>query len=370
MNKKLLLGLCILVLPLAATSQNVHAAPSSPTNVKANSPDGTATATVTWSAVAGATRYRAKAFIGLVAVKTSKILTDNSRSFTFNGLEYDIPYILKVEAGDASSWSSPGAASAVVPQAASPSAPPQPDLSVTADQELKATWSEPSSDGGSLITKYQVQLMKGAEMVGSPSVTTARNISLTTDDKTSSYSVTVSATNAAGKTSSISEPSSPVIPTFVAVARLAPATPRAPNSPSSPSSGGSGNPSSGGSGTPSSGGSNSPSSSGGGNSPAVVPTPVVDQGTRTVSPTPATPRYTKVIKAKATTSSKTLLSLSKLPAPKGSKTSLTVASSSRKFCQVKGTSVKNLKRGTCSVKVTVTTKSGKKTSRTVKLVVR
>jgi uncharacterized alpha/beta hydrolase family protein len=77
-----------------------------------------------------------------------------------------------------------------------------------------------------------------------------------------------------------------------------------------------------------------------------------------------------VIKAKATTSSKTLLSLSKLPAPKGSKTSLTVASSSRKFCQVKGTSVKNLKRGTCSVKVTVTTKSGKKTSRTVKLVVR
>jgi hypothetical protein len=342
MNKKLLLGICILVLPIAATSQNVHAAPSSPTNVKANSPDGTATATVTWSAVAGATRYRAKAFIGLVAVKTSKSLANNSRSFTFNGLEYDIPYILKVEAGDASSWSSPGAASAVVPQAASPSAPPQPELTVTADQELKATWSEPSSDGGSLITKYQVQLMKGAEMVGSPSVTTARNISLTTDDKTSSYSVTVSATNAAGKTSSISEPSSPVIPTFVAVARLAPPTPRAPNSPNSPSSGGSNSPSSGG---------------GNSNSPAL-------------SPTPATPRYTKVIKAKATTSSKTLLSLSKLPAPQGSKTSLTVVSSSRKFCQLKGTSVKNLKPGTCSVKVTVTTKAGKKTSRTVKLVTR
>ncbi len=352
MNKKLLLGICILVLPLAATSQNVHAAPNSPTNVKANSPDGTATATVTWSAVAGATRYRAKAFIGLVAVKTSKILTDNSRSFTFNGLEYDIPYILKVEAGDASSWSSPGAASAVVPQAASPSAPPQPDLTVTADQELKATWSEPSSDGGSLITKYQVQLMKGAEMVGSPSVTTARNISLTTDDKTSSYSVTVSATNAAGKTSSISEPSSPVIPTFVAVARLAPATPRAPISPGSPSSGGSSNPSSGG------GNSNSP----------IVNNPTSNQNSQVVSPTPATPRYTKVIKAKATTSSKTLLSLSKLPTPKGSKTSLSVAASSRKICQLKGTSVKNTAKGTCSVKVTVTTKSGKKTSRTVKLV--
>lgn len=354
MNKKLLLGICILVLPLAATSQNVHAAPNSPTNVKANSPDGTATATVTWSAVAGATRYRAKAFIGLVAVKTSKILTDNSRSFTFNGLEYDIPYILKVEAGDASSWSSPGAASAVVPQAASPSAPPQPDLTVTADQELKATWSEPSSDGGSLITKYQVQLMKGAEMVGSPSVTTARNISLTTDDKTSSYSVTVSATNAAGKTSSISEPSSPVIPTFVAVARLAPATPRAPISPGSPSSGGSSSPSSGG------GNSNSP----------IVNNPTSNQNSQVVSPTPATPRYTKVVKAKATTSSKTLLSLSKLPTPKGSKTSLSVAASSRKICQLKGTSVKNLKPGTCSVKVTVTTKASKKTSRTVKLVAR
>jgi len=362
MNKKLLLGICILVLPLAATSQNVHAAPSSPTNVKANSPDGTATATVSWSAVAGATRYRAKAFIGLVAVKTSKILTDNSRSFTFNGLEYDIPYILKVEAGDASSWSSPGAASAVVPQAASPSAPPQPDLTVTADQELKATWSEPSSDGGSLITKYQVQLMKGAEMVGSPSVTTARNISLTTDDKTSSYSVTVSATNAAGKTSSISEPSSPVIPTFVAVARLAPATPRAPSSPGSPSSGGSG--------APSSGGSNSPSSGGGNSNSPTVNIPTSNQNSQIVSPTPVTPRYTKVIKAKATTSSKTLLSLSKLPSPKGSKISLSIATSSRKICQLKATSVKNIKEGTCSVKVTVTTTSGKKTSRTVKLVAR
>jgi hypothetical protein len=361
MNKKLLLSICILVLPLATTSQNVHAAPSSPTNVKANSPDGTATATVTWSAVAGATRYRAKAFIGLVAVKTSKTLTDNSRSFTFNGLEYDIPYILKVEAGDVSSWSSPGAASAVVPQAAAPSAPPQPDLTVIADQELKATWSEPSSDGGSLITKYQVQLMKGAEMVGSPSVTTARNISLTTDDKTSSYSVTVSATNSAGKTSSISEPSSPVIPTFAAVARLAPATPRVPSSPNLPSPGGSG--------SPSSGGANLPSNGGNSNSPAIN-NPTSNQNSQIVSPTPVTPRYTKVIKAKATTSSKTLLSLSKLPSPKGSKTSLGIAISSRKICQLKGTSVKNIRKGTCSVKVTVTTKSGKKTSRTVKLVTR
>jgi hypothetical protein len=64
------------------------------------------------------------------------------------------------------------------------------------------------------------------------------------------------------------------------------------------------------------------------------------------------------------------LSLSKLPSPKGSKTSLSIATSSRKICQLKGTSVKNIRKGTCSVKVTVKTKTGKKTSRTVKLVAR
>jgi hypothetical protein len=354
MNRKIIIFLCAAVIPFATSTQTALAAPSTPTNVKANSIDGTATATVTWNQASGATRYRAKAFIGLVAVKTSKILTADSRSFTFSGLEYDIPYVLKVEAGDVSTWSSPGAASEVIPQAASPSAPSQPVLTVTADKELKATWSEPASDGGSLITRYQVQLMKGGEMAGSPIVTTARNISLTTDDKTSSYSVTVTATNAAGKTSSVSELSSSVIPTFEEAIRIVPTSPQTPIRQTP---------------IPSSGGSNSPSNNGGGNSPAVN-SPTSNQNSQIVSPTPVTPRYTKVIKAKATTSSKTLLSLSKLPSPKGSKTSLSVAASSRKICQLKGTSVKNTAKGTCSVKVTVTTKSGKKSSRTVKLVTR
>jgi hypothetical protein len=37
---------------------------------------------------------------------------------------------------------------------------------------------------------------------------------------------------------------------------------------------------------------------------------------------------------------------------------------------VRGTSVVNLKPGTCSVKVTVTTKAKKKSSRTIKLIAR
>jgi hypothetical protein len=359
------------------SSQQLTAATAAPSTINAISNRGTGVIEVTWSTVNGATSYQARLLIGTVPVKVSPtILSNKPQKFTFVGLEYNVPYRVQVRSSDGT-WSSYGNATEnpVIPQAGKPSTPDQPTVSVTDDLKLKATWSPPSSTGGSPINSYSVQLMQGSSAAGEPVVVKGLEVELQTKDKTNQYSVTVVAVNEANVSSEASEASSPVVAEKKAAALVV--LPRPPNnSPSSggnnssPSSGGSGTPSSGGSGTPSSGGSNSPSSSGGGNSPAVVPTPVVDQGTRTVSPTPATPRYTKVIKAKATTSSKTLLSLSKLPAPKGSKTSLTVASSSRKFCQVKGTSVKNLKRGTCSVKVTVTTKSGKKTSRTVKLVVR
>ena len=370
---------CIAV--VAATSsvfpQQLSAATSAPSTINAISNRGTGVIEVTWSIVSGATSYQTRLLIGTVPVKVSPtILSNKPQKFTFVGLEYNVPYRVQVRSSDGT-WSSYGNATEnpVIPQAGKPSTPDQPTVSVTDDFKLKATWSPPSSSGGSPITSYSVQLLQGSTAAGEPVVVKGLEVELQTKDKTNQYSVTVVAVNEANVSSEASEASSPVAAEKRAAALVV--SPRPPsNSPSSggnnnsPSSGGSGSPSSGGSGSPTSGGSSTPSNNGGNNSPAASPTPVVDQTTRTVSPTPVTPRYTKVIKAKATTSSKTLLSLSKLPSPKGSKTTLSVAASSRKICQLKGTSVKNIRKGTCSVKVTVTTKSGKKTYRTVKLVTR
>jgi hypothetical protein len=50
---------------------------------------------------------------------------------------------------------------------------------------------------------------------------------------------------------------------------------------------------------------------------------------------------------------------------KGSKVSLSVALKHKKVCKVVRTSIKTIGKGTCSVKVVVTTKSKKKTSKTV-----
>lgn len=353
MKRKITLGLCLATLTVAAFPSAGFASPASPTNVKANSPDGTASANVTWSPVSGSLRYRVKAYIGIVAVKTSGVLQANRTTFTFTGLEYGIPYIMKVEAGDASTWSLPTSASPITPQAANPSAPSQPDLTVIADKELKATWNEPAFDGGSVVTTYAVQLMKGTEMIGNPVVTKARNISLLTADKTSSYWVTVTATNAAGKTSAVSEASVSVIPTFQDATRV---TVRAPQSPSTRN--------------PTAGSPDQTNNQDSKNNSPITPSNPSASGPSTPNPTNTTPTPTRTIKRGTTTSSKSLVSLSKLSTPKGSKTTFSIATSSRKVCQLKGTSVRNLKAGTCSVKVTVTTKSGKKSSRTVKLIAR
>ena len=54
-----------------------------------------------------------------------------------------------------------------------------------------------------------------------------------------------------------------------------------------------------------------------------------------------------------------------LVVPKGSKVSLSIASSKKKVCKVGRASIRTVGKGTCSVKVVVTTKSKKKTSKTV-----
>ena len=332
----------MMIASIATFTSPALAAISAPTDVKAETAPGTGTAKISWTAPSGALKYRIRAFIGNVAVKTSGEVLPRT-SYTFSGLEYDIAYVLKVEASDGAIWSTAAVAPAVTPVAASPSSPPSPKLTVVADQKIEATWEEPTSNGGSPIDSYLVQLNKDGSVVGEAVKTKSLSYVFETSDKESTYTVVVQAVNQAGKTSTASEPSNSVIAKFkeASVVNLPPQN---------------GN-------SPSSGNGNTQSS--GGNTSVAVQTPA-----GLVSALPALLPYSKLVKTKSTTSLATLRTLSKLTVPKGATTSIAIAASSKKYCSLKGTSVYMSKLGTCSVTVTVKTKAGKKTTRTVKLVAR
>ncbi len=67
------------------------------------------------------------------------------------------------------------------------------------------------------------------------------------------------------------------------------------------------------------------------------------------------------------TSVSSIASFAKIARPKGSTTSLLVASSSRKYCKVVGTSVQALKKGTCTITVSVKVPKKKTISKSVKI---
>jgi hypothetical protein len=348
MIRRFTMTLCA-ALMLVTLSASPVSALAAPTSVTAESMPGTGSITVNWNSVTGADRHRVRVGIGTnsnkITIKTATVFGESSTKFTFTGLDFNISYTLSVQSGDGSTWSTRQyASSPLTLQLNAPVPPAQPSIRAIDDGVFVVEWSEPTESGGAEITSYSVQIYKGTTAFGEPQSTTSRILTAKTGDSGSTFSATVIAVNAGGiasKESRRSDGLQAVRPATNSLTRTpspAPAPTPSPVVPIAP--------------TPS-------------ESKPVAPTPNQTNPTLTV-----TPSYTKVIKAKATTSSKTLLSLSKLPTPKGSKTSLSVAASSRKICQLKGTSVKNTAKGTCSVKVTVTTKSGKKTSRTVKLVAR
>jgi hypothetical protein len=363
-----------LVLGNGALASPAHATGTTPTSRVATSTPGTGTATITWAGVANATNYQARVLIGKVPIKTSTSLAANSRTYTFIGLEYGVPIKLQVRSMDGT-WSSWGVASPdpITPVAAAPSAPGQPTLSVIEDKRIKVEWAVPSSDGGSPIASYSVQLLQEGVAAGEPVTTTSLQLEMDTADTTSSYSVTVAAVNNASLKSTASEPSDPI-----SAKKKAAATVEIP-AVSPPAGGGTDR-------TPASGGTDkTPAVDGAVKTPAAstektpetntektpsVSTPAINQLQMLVSPSPVVPAYTKVIKTKSKVTSKTLVALSKLTVAKTSKTSFKLATASKKYCQLNGSTLKNIKKGTCLVTVTVTTKAGKKKSRTVKLIAR
>ena len=76
------------------------------------------------------------------------------------------------------------------------------------------------------------------------------------------------------------------------------------------------------------------------------------------------------VAAGATTVKSKLLSLANLTSPAGSKYAIKVSSASKSICKVAGTGIKAVKKGTCSVNVSVTPAGKKATSKTVKITVK
>lgn len=373
--RRVLVALCVSIVATGISPAGTWATPANPTGVVAESKAGTASATISWVAPTGATRFRARAYIGNVAVKMSTILSATTTRHTFVGLEYRIPYTLKVQAGDGSTWGTEvgSTPASVVPEAAPPSAPDKPTVSVVADKKITAKWAAPASTGGSPIDSYQVQLHRKGDAIGDPVTVKGVSYDFTTEDATGSYSVTVKAVNAMALVSPVSEESDSIVPELKAAVAV--------TVPRSGSGGGSGGGSNGGAGN-SGGGSNNTGSgnSGGGNSGgsgttgggnvavplAVTPVPAL-QAT-TPATTTSSARYTKSVKINTRTTKRTVLALSRLKTSKSSKVTYTISSTSRKICSMSSTSIKALRAGTCSVKVTV--KTGRTTSsRTVKLLV-
>lgn len=331
-----------------------------PTSVTAEAKPGTASATISWTAPSGATRFRARAYIGNVAVRVSNVLSASTTSFTFVGLEYRVPYSLKVTAGDASSWGNETAASpsSVTPDAAAPSAPEKPTLTVVADETLEVTWTAPTNSGGATIDSYLVQLKKQGDNIGDPIKAIGLSTTISTKDSENPFSVSVKAVNAMSKVSPESEDSEAVIPELKATS-VVPVNNPSPGNPSS----------------------NNPNQSTpqGNNSGVAAPVsadpaanaPSASPATNGTLPTktPSTQKpYTRAVTIGSKTTTKTLLSLSKLKTSKTSRVSYSVAPASRKVCTLTAGKVTATQAGTCSVKVTVRT--GKtSSSRTVKLTI-
>jgi hypothetical protein len=68
---------------------------------------------------------------------------------------------------------------------------------------------------------------------------------------------------------------------------------------------------------------------------------------------------------KKSISNSSVIKSSKIIIPKGAKTSIVIAKASKSFCQIVGTSIRGLKKGSCQVTVTMTPKKGPKVAKTL-----
>jgi outer membrane protein assembly factor BamB len=193
--------------------------PGAPSGVSATAGDGQVT--VGWTAPASSggsaiTGYVLTPFVGASAQASTTVA--NVTSATVGGLTNGTTYTFTVAATSAFGTGPPSAASNAVTPVGLPGAPT--NVRATAgDGMATVSFTPPSSDGGAPIVSYTVTATPGGQ-----SVTTSGRVAWVTGlTNGTSYTFTVTATNAAG-TGSASAPSTAVVPVHSG-GRTAPAPP-------------------------------------------------------------------------------------------------------------------------------------------------
>ncbi len=193
------------------------AAPGQVTGVKAAA--GAGSASVTWSAPASGgpvTKYTITPYIGSTAQTPTVVSgTPPETGATVTGLSNGTTYTFTVTAANPNG-SGPASepSNAVTPTSTTPPSAPTGVSAVAATGQAVVSWTAPSSNGGSPITKYTVTPYIGTEaqpattVTGSPPATTATVKGLTNG---ATYTFKVTASNSAGE-SLPSSPSAPVTP--------------------------------------------------------------------------------------------------------------------------------------------------------------
>ena len=197
--------------PASAASNAVTpmTVPGAPTGVTATAGNGQAT--VTWTAPAlnggsAVTGYTVTASDGITATAAA-----TATSATVKGLANGTAYTFTVTATNAAGASAASAAS----NAVTPVGPPEaPDLTgwTVGNGQVTLDWQAPASDGGEAVTGYTITMEPGGSTHTAAATATSLTVTGLTDG--TSYSFSITATNALG-TGPASDAVGPVIPITV-----------------------------------------------------------------------------------------------------------------------------------------------------------
>ncbi len=131
-------------------------------------------------------------------------VVSTQRSATVTGLTNGTAYYFRVRAKNANGTGPSSTSQPLVTPAGPPSAP-SPVTTTAGVDHIDVTWTAPATTGGVSIVGYVASTPVGAGNTASCSTTTALDCAITGLSPNTAYTVTVTATNAAGRTSSATD---------------------------------------------------------------------------------------------------------------------------------------------------------------------